>query len=40
MKREPCTCEKETLRINMIGRYLKDLFGEKVVKLSLDGGFT
>lgn len=33
--------ERETLpRINMIGRYLKDTFGEKVVKLSLDGGFT
>ena len=30
----------ETLRINMIGRYLRDHFGHKVVKLSLDGGFT
>lgn len=29
-----------TPRINMIGAYLKELFGEKVVKLSLDGGFT
>lgn len=27
-------------RINMISGYLKDRFGEKVVKLSLDGGFT
>lgn len=27
-------------RINMISGYLKERFGEKVVKLSLDGGFT
>jgi len=27
-------------RINMISGYLKDMFGEKVVKLALDGGFT
>lgn len=27
-------------RINMISGYLKDRFGEKVVKLSLDGNFT
>ena len=30
--------EKE--RINLIGPYLKRTFGEKTVKLSLDGGFT
>lgn len=27
-------------RINMIGAWLKNRFGQKVVKLSLDGGFT
>ena len=27
-------------RINMISGYLKEMFGEKVVKLSLDGNFT
>lgn len=27
-------------RINMIGQYMKDSFGSKIVKLSLDGGFT
>ena len=27
-------------RINSIGAHLKDLFGEKVIKLSLEGGFT
>lgn len=27
-------------RINTIGNYLKEHFGQKVVKLSLDGGFT
>ena len=27
-------------RINMISGYLKEHFGEKVVKLALDGGFT
>ena len=30
----------ESLRINMIGRQLKKDFGQKMVKLSLDGGFT
>ena len=30
----------ETLRINTIGRFLKSRFGHKVIKLSLDGGFT
>ena len=30
----------QELRINMIGSYLKRLFGVKTVKLSLDGGFT
>lgn len=27
-------------RINQIGPFLKELFGQKVIKLSLDGGFT
>ncbi|MGI6735766.1 MAG: TIGR01212 family radical SAM protein [Anaerovoracaceae bacterium] len=30
----------EPQRINRIGAWLKEMFGEKVVKLSLDGGFT
>jgi radical SAM protein (TIGR01212 family) len=31
---------KNTSRINSIGAWLKDEFGEKVIKLSIDGGFT
>ena len=27
-------------RMNSIGAYLKECFGEKVIKLSLEGGFT
>ncbi len=34
------TSDGQELRINTINTYLKDLFGGKVVKLSLDGGFT
>lgn len=30
----------ENRRINTISNYLKDYFGEKTVKLSIDGGFT
>ena len=30
----------ESLRVNTIGRYLKNEFGRKMVKLALDGGFT
>lgn len=29
-----------TAHINSIGNYLKSYFGEKIIKLSLDGGFT
>ena len=34
------TSDGQELRINMINTYLKKEFGGKVVKLSLDGGFT
>lgn len=34
------TSDGQQLRINTINTYLKDHFGGKVVKLSLDGGFT
>lgn len=40
MKDRKITATGESLRVNTIGRYLKDRFGHKVVKLSLDGGFT
>jgi radical SAM protein (TIGR01212 family) len=40
-KKDPLLTETgETLRINTVGRYLKQHFGHKVVKLSLDAGFT
>lgn len=34
------TSDGQELRINTINTYLKNKFGHKVVKLSLDGGFT
>lgn len=34
------TSDGQQLRINTINTYLKNRFGSKVVKLSLDGGFT
>ena len=34
------TSDGQELRINMISPYLKKQFGRKIVKLSLDGGFT
>ena len=34
------TSDGQQLRINMIGSWLKRQFGSKVVKLSVDGGFT
>ena len=34
------TSDGQELRINTINTYLKNQFGSKVVKLSLDGGFT
>ena len=34
------TSDGQDLRINMISPYLKRHFGRKIVKLSLDGGFT
>ena len=34
------TSDGQELRINTINTYLKKRFGKKVVKLSLDGGFT
>ena len=34
------TADGQELRINMIGSWLKRHFGSKIVKLSLDGGFT
>ena len=34
------TSDGQELRINMIGSWLRRRFGRKVVKLSLDGGFT
>jgi len=43
MTQEPLIFDRsdgQELRINMISPYLKKAFGGKVVKLSLDGGFT
>ena len=34
------TSDGQDLRINMIGSWLKRRFGRKIVKLSIDGGFT
>ena len=34
------TTDGQQLRINMIGSWLKRRFGRKIVKLSIDGGFT
>lgn len=34
------TSDGQELRMNMVNTYLKNTFGSKVVKLSLDGGFT
>ncbi|MCI7145194.1 MAG: TIGR01212 family radical SAM protein [Clostridiales bacterium] len=34
------TSDGQQLRINMIGSFLKKKFGKKIIKLSLDGGFT
>ena len=35
-----CDFTESGLRFNSIGGHLKEIFGEKVIKLSLDGGFT
>ncbi|MBQ9016186.1 MAG: TIGR01212 family radical SAM protein [Firmicutes bacterium] len=34
------TSDGQQLRVNMIGSWLKRRFGRKIVKLSIDGGFT
>ena len=42
-KRHPIifdSSDGQELRINTINTYLKNRFGSKVVKLSIDGGFT
>lgn len=42
-EREPLIFDRsdgQQLRINMIGSWLKRSFGRKIVKLSIDGGFT